>query len=83
MKRSINRVSTMLFALSMILFFFLGFIIVFGQAFGTIIQNGGIVSGAYSQFAQPSIALAVVASLFGFIAYNTVEKKPQLEEDED
>lgn len=83
MKQSINRVSTMLFALSMILFFILGFIIVFGQAFGIIIQSGGIVSGVYSQFAQPSIALAVIASLFGFIAYNSVEKKPQLEEDED
>lgn len=83
MKQSINHISTVLFAAAMILFFILGFIIVFGQALGLIIQNGEIVSGAYSIFAQPSIALAVIASLFGYIAYNTVEKKPVLEEDED
>jgi len=83
MKQSINRISTALFAAAMILFFILGFIIVFGQALGLIIQSGDIVSGAYSTFAQPSIALAVIASLFGYIAYNTVEKKPVLEEDED
>lgn len=83
MKQSINRISTALFAAAMILFFILGFIIVFGQALGLIIQSGDIVSGAYATFAQPSIALAVIASLFGYIAYNTVEKKPVLEEDED
>ncbi|MFH0412819.1 hypothetical protein ACG98H_12130 [Corynebacterium sp. L4756] len=83
MKQSINRASTVLFALAMILFLILGFIIVFGQALGLIIQSGDIVSGAYNTFAQPSIALAITASLFGFIAFNTAEKKPVLEEDED
>ena len=67
----------------MILFLALGFFIVFGQALGIIVQSGAIVSGAYNMFAQISIALAVIASLFGFVAYNTVEKKPVLEEDED
>ena len=67
----------------MILFLALGFFIVFGQALGIIVQSGTIVSGAYNMFAQISIALAVIASLFGFVAYNTVEKKPVLEEDED
>lgn len=83
MKQSLNRISVALFALTMILFLALGFIIVFGQALGTIVQSGTIVSGAYNMFAQTSIALAVIASLFGFVAYNTVEKKPVLEEDED
>lgn len=83
MKQSIDRISTALFAASMIFFFILGFLIVFGQALGLIIQSGDIVSGAYSKFAQSSIALAVLASLCGYIAYNTVEEKPVLEEDED
>lgn len=83
MKHSLNRISVALFALTMILFLALGFIIVFGQALGIIVQSGTIVSGAYNMFAQISIALAVIASLFGFVAYNTVEKKPVLEEDED
>ena len=83
MKHSLNRISVALFALTMILFLAFGFIIVFGQALGIIVQSGTIVSGAYNMFAQTSIALAVIASLFGFVAYNTVEKKPVLEEDED
>lgn len=83
MKHSLNRISVALFALTMILFLAFGFIIVFGQALGIIVQSGAIVSGAYNMFAQISIALAVIASLFGFVAYNTVEKKPVLEEDED
>ena len=83
MKHSLNRISVALFALTMILFLALGFFIVFGQALGIIVQSGAIVSGAYNMFAQISIALAVIASLFGFVAYNTVEKKPVLEEDED
>lgn len=83
MKHSLNRISVALFALTMILFLALGFIIVFGQALGIIVQSGTIVSGAYNMFAQISIALAVIASLFGFVAYNTVEKKPVLEEEED
>lgn len=83
MKHSLNRISVALFALTMILFLALGFTIVFGQALGIIVQSGTIVSGAYNMFAQTSIALAVIASLFGFVAYNTVEKKPILEEDED
>ena len=83
MKHSLNRISVALFALTMILFLALGFIIVFGQALGIIVQSGTIVSGVYNMFAQTSIALAVIASLFGFVAYNTVEKKPVLEEDED
>lgn len=83
MKHSLNRISVALFALTMILFLALGFFIVFGQALGIIVQSGTIVSGAYNMFAQISIALAVIASLFGFVAYNTVEKKPVLEEDED
>lgn len=72
-----------LFALTMALFLALGFSIVFGQALGIIIQSGTIVSGEYNTFAQITIALAVIASLFGFVAYNTAEKKPVLEEDED
>lgn len=83
MKHSLNRISVALFALTMIVFLALGFFIVFGQALGIIVQSGTIVSGAYNMFAQISIALAVIASLFGFVAYNTVEKKPVLEEDED
>ena len=83
MKHSLNRISVALFALTMILFLALGFFIVCGQALGIIVQSGTIVSGAYNMFAQISIALAVIASLFGFVAYNTVEKKPVLEEDED
>ena len=83
MKHSLNRISVALFALTMILFLALGFFIVFGQALGIIVQSGTIVSGAYNMFAQISIALAVIASLFGFVAYNTVEKKTVLEEDED
>ena len=83
MKHSLNRISVALFALTMILFLAFGFIIVFGQALGIIVQSGTIVSGVYNMFAQTSIALAVIASLFGFVAYNTVEKKPVLEEDED
>lgn len=83
MKHSLNRISVALFALTMILFLALGFTIVFGQALGIIVQSGTIVSGAYNMFAQTSIALAVIASLFGFVAYNTVEKKAVLEEDED
>ena len=83
MKHSLNRISVALFALTMILFLAFGFIIVFGQALGIIVQSGTIVSGVYNMFAQTSIALAVIASLFGFVAYNTVEKKPVLEEDGD
>ena len=83
MKHSLNRISVALFALTMILFLAFGFIIVFGQALGIIVQSGTIVSGVYNMFAQISIALAVIGSLFGFVAYNTVEKKPVLEEDED
>lgn len=83
MKQSINRISTILFAAAMIFFFILGFLIVFGQALGLIVQSGEIVSGAYTKFAQPAIALAVIASLFGYIAYNTADKKRVLEEDED
>lgn len=85
MKQSINKASKFLFALSISIFFVLGFLIVGGQAVGLVIQSSSLISRSYELFATPSIAMAVIAGLMGYINYNTIDKPAfkDLEDEED
>ncbi|BAU95338.1 hypothetical protein N24_1076 [Corynebacterium suranareeae] len=85
MKQSINQTTKFLFALSISVFFVLGFLIVGGQAVGLVIQNSALISRSYELFAVPSISMAVIAGLMGYINYNTIEKPAfkDLEDEED
>ncbi|ANE03587.1 hypothetical protein [Corynebacterium crudilactis] len=83
MKKSVNSATKFLFTLSISIFFVLGFLIVGGQALGLIIQNSDLISSSYALLAKPSIAMAVIAGLMGYINYNTIDKSGFKEEDDD
>ncbi|RZU63675.1 hypothetical protein [Zhihengliuella halotolerans] len=82
MRQSLNRAFTTLYAVAMIAFLGLAFILVLAQAAGLVLAQGDWIVGASESLLRPAIIAAVVAGLLGFSVYN-VQGRPETEDDKD
>lgn len=84
MRTALNRAFTGLFAVAISVFLLLAFTLVIAQVIGlTFVQPGLIVWGE-EVLKQPSIIAAILTGLFGFLAFNTLQRsKPSPKDEED
>ena len=89
MRNTLNRTTTTLYttftslyALAMILFLGMAFILVLTQIAGLFLGQGGWIAGASENLLRPTIVAAVAAGILGFCVYN-LEGTPETERDKD
>lgn len=71
-----------LFTAAIVVFLLMAFAIVLTQLAGLVLAQAAWIDGAYEILAQPSIIAAIAVGLLGYAYYNTIEKEPVTEDEE-